>query len=416
MTPTKTQPTLSHPSTRKRAASLSPTSLSKQVIFLEERYNALKGDYDKLRNKYFDDIKHWKQWKAADVIRREEKKKKREIRKGTTPLVEREHEQEREREQEWEDDGAAGIGIETVTLIPPSQESLCSASGSQGGSQRVTRSQTKKRKADDDYQSEHQMVAETVLPLKRAMPSTHPTEVHSDWMPTDLLAIESQVDFIPPPPSQKRRVTRTPAVQNSPRAPAHSRAETPTPISIPPLDQTPRGNASGSKRRMTPAARVTPWLGGPTKQLTRTSLKPTMADPDHDPFNDEEDDNISPMKADSSTMLIPGVKTPLIRDRGEGPNSSLRRSILARNMSTDVGDRSRGRDSASPAPSTVGKRGLDMTGMSPAQIAHERKKISKMTPAEKKVLYADYKGKGRYLRPDEVHVFPFLSYDLNANS
>jgi hypothetical protein len=78
-------------------------------------------------------------------------------------------------------------------------------------------------------------------------------------------------------------------------------------------------------------------------------------------------------------------------------------------MSTDVGDRSRSRerDSVSPGFSGGGmdsakKRGLDMTGLSPAQIAQERKRLSKMTPAEKKAVYAEYKGKGRYIRPEEM--------------
>jgi hypothetical protein len=320
------------------------------------------------------------------------------MRKATTPLV----------DHERGGDDAVGNGMETVTLIPPSQESLGDASASQGGSQRVTRSQAKKRKVEDEDQSEQQRVAETVFPLPRITTNIHLPETRSDWMPADVPTIESQSDFIPPPPSQKRRITRTSAIQDPPRAPAHTRAETPTPISIPRMDQTPRPNASSAKGRVTPAARVTPWLGGSSKPLVRTSSKPTMADPDHDPFNDDEDDHISPMKSDSLKALLSGVKTPLIRDRGEGPSSSLRRTLLARNMSTDVGDRSRMRDSASPAPTTsdsARKRGLDMTGLSPAQIAQERKKLSKMTPTERKVLYADYKGKGRYLRPDEVYVY-----------
>jgi hypothetical protein len=76
---------------------------------------------------------------------------------------------------------------------------------------------------------------------------------------------------------------------------------------------------------------------------------------------------------------------------------------------TELGERSR-RDSASPAPSNGSstdsplKRGLDMSDLTPEQVAKERKRIAKMTPAERKVLYAEYKGKGRYLRPDEVYV------------
>jgi hypothetical protein len=288
--------------------------------------------------------------------------------------------------------------METVTLIPPSQESA-SGSASQGGSQRVTRSQAKKRKVDERSDFE---VAETMLPAREPkMPS-----INSSWMPEEP---ESQSlpkqDFIPPPPSQKRRITRTPIVPPVPAA----RSQTPAPA---PSAQYRTPQANLSKRKVTPAARVTPWLGGTgtgtgTKLLARTSSKPAMADTEYDPFDDQNED-ASPMKAgEPSTALIPGVKTPLIRDRGEGPASSLRRTLLARNMSTtEPGDRSRSRDSASPAPSAGStdspRKRLDMTGLTPQQVAQERKKISKMTPAEKKVLYAEYKGKGRYLRPDEV--------------
>jgi hypothetical protein len=274
-----------------------------------------------------------------------------------------------------------------VTLVPPSQES---ASASQGGSQRVTRSQAKKRRVDDRSDIEEQRVAETIFPAP-VIPS-----LNSDWMPEEP---ESQSlpkqTFVPPPPSQKRRVTRTPVVP-----PADTRSETPTA-----QHKTPQVNSTARR-----GVRVTPWLGGSsTKPLARTSSKPAMADNEYDPFNDEAE--VSPMKGgEASTALIPGVKTPLIRDRGEGPTSSLRRTILARKMSTtDPRERSR-RDSASPAPSNGSstdsplKRGLDMSDLTPEQVAKERKRISKMTPAERKVLYAEYKGKGRYLRPDEVYV------------
>jgi hypothetical protein len=343
---------------------------------VEDRYNTLKAEYDKLRGKYREDIKHWQEWKAADTARKEEKRKKKEIKKSTP------RENQADEEGGHEEQGVER-GMETVTLVPPSQES---ASASQGGSQRVTRSQAKKRKAGD--LDEHR-VTETILPSP-VMPS-----LNSDWMPEEP---ESQSlpeqTFIPPPPSQKRRITRPPVIP-----PAPARTETPTP-----QHKTPQ--VSTTARR---GVRVTPWLGGSGKPLVRTSSKPAMADQEYDPFNDEAE--ISPMKGgEPSATLVPGVKTPLIRDRGEGPSSSLRRKILARNMSTtEPGERSR-RDSASPAPSNGSstdsplKRGLDMSDLTPQQVAKERKRISKMTPAEKKVLYAEYKGKGRYLRPDEVYV------------
>jgi hypothetical protein len=346
---------------------------------VEDRYNTLKAEYDKLRGKYREDIKHWQEWKAADTARKEEKKKKKEMKKSTpreNPDGEIEHEEQ-----------GVERGMETVTLVPPSQES---ASASQCGSQRVTRSQAKKRKADDRSDFEGNRVAETIFPAP-VIPS-----LNSDWMPEEP---ESQSlpkqPFIPPPPSQKRRITRTSVVP-----PAPTRSETPT-------AQHKTLQVNSTARR---GVRVTPWLGGSsTKPLARTSSKPAMADNDYDPFDDKAE--VSPMKgSEASTTLVPGVKTPLIRDRGEVPSSSLRRTILARKMSTtEPGERSR-RDSASPAPSNGSstdsplKRGLDMSDLTPEQVAKERKRISKMTPAEKKVLYAEYKGKGRYLRPDEVYV------------
>jgi hypothetical protein len=63
---------------------------------------------------------------------------------------------------------------------------------------------------------------------------------------------------------------------------------------------------------------------------------------------------------------------------------------------------SRARISVSPAAEMVKRRRLDMEGMSPAEKAQERKRLNKMTPAEKREMYSEYKGKGRYLPPDEV--------------
>jgi hypothetical protein len=350
---------------------------------VEDRYNTLKAEYDKLRGKYREDIKHWQEWKAADTARKEEKKKKKEMKKST-PRGNADGEVDLGGKG---DDDGHGQGMETVTLVPPSQES---ASASQGGSQRVTRSQAKKRKADDRSDFEGNRVAETMFPAP-VIPS-----LNSDWMPEEpeSQSLPKQI-FIQPPPSQKRRITRIPLIP-----PVVTRTETTTP-----QYKTPQVNSTARR-----GVRVTPWLGGSsTKPLARTSSKPAMADTDFDPFNDEAE--VSPMKGgEASTTLVPGVKTPLIRDRGEAPSSSLRRTILARKMSTaELGERSR-RDSASPAPSNGSstdsplKRGLDMSDLTPEQVAKERKRISKLTPAEKKLYYAEYKGKGRYLRPDEVYV------------
>lgn len=417
-TPTKSQSKPSHPPStkRKRAASLSPTSLAKRCTILEDRHALLKAEYDKLRSKYQDDIKHWKEWKAADTARREDKKKRKERRKTTATPAEGD-------EVEKGKGGAEEVG--TVTLVPPSQEQESDvtqgpgASQGDSGSQRVTRSQAKKRKAEDEGGS-----SQTREPRGQALAKAVTGDIggHADAFDTDLEPPIWPQETVPPfPPSQKRRIMRNaPTPLPLPPAASRLRSETPTPQAQAhaQVDKTPtvRPSVSENRKRPTPAARITPWLGASTKPISRPSSKPALADSDYDPF--ANDDHDSQVRTGAEPVgLIPGIKTPLVRDRGgggtgtggDGPASSLRRTLLARNMSTDVGDRSksRERDSVSPRLSGGGmdsakKRGLDMTGLSPAQIAQERKRLSKMTPAEKKAVYAEYKGKGRYIRPEEM--------------
>jgi hypothetical protein len=43
-----------------------------------------------------------------------------------------------------------------------------------------------------------------------------------------------------------------------------------------------------------------------------------------------------------------------------------------------------------------------MEGLSPAEKAIQLKKLSKLPASEKREVYAQYKGKGRYLPPEQV--------------
>lgn len=380
-TPTRSGRTPSAPpsTVKKRSTPLSPSSLAKRCSMLEDRYNKLKLEYDRLRAKYQEDIKHWKDWKAQDAARREEKKKRKEQRSSRKQTV------------VTGGDGAsvAPSAEAPVELVPPSQESTTSqaptSSQEPNGSQRVTRSQTKKRQAEEERLASD--------------PGQEAEEEYIESGTTGIHVPKAPIDPTPmPPPSQNQRVTR------------HRRKQSPdgdvTPI--PParreqrVQTTPLSGPSGPVKKGTPAARVTPWLGSSTRP--RSNSRSTTADPD--PFDHEVEQISTPLKRYPSAALE-GSKTSLVRDRGEGPASSLRRNALLRTFSTDLQDAnnaetSRPRDSVSPVPDSVKKRRLDMEGLTPAQKAQERKRINKLTPSEKRLLYADYKGKGRYLPPDQL--------------
>lgn len=373
---------------------------------LEERHGLLKAEYDKLRTKYQEDIKHWKEWKAIDAARREEKKKRKEQRssrsRGPTDASNSNPNQKADATS-TPIPAPAIVVDEMTTLVPPSQESTASqnegptASQEPSGSQRVTRSQAKKRKAEDGRVSDD--------------PPHHahtPVHQHLQRREQDDVAPREVVPM--PPPSQKRRSTRTAAVGRV------NKDETPTPRMARQQTRTTAVPASETRKKVTPAARVTAWLGTDPKPRSTTAVAAVMADVSQDPFDIDinVDQNRTPLKRYPS---IPYEgKTPLVRDRGEGPGpghdqgSSLRRTALHRTFSTveaagtmgETPETSRARVSVSPAPDSVKKRRLDMEGLSPAEKARERKRLNKMTPAEKRELYAGYKGKGRYLPPDEV--------------
>lgn len=400
ITPVKSQKTPTAPAqpsstvktpTRSRATSLSPGSMTKRYAALEDRHKILKAEYDRLRSKYQDDIKHWKDWKALDTARKEEKRKRKEQKQqgsgrtaNNTPAA---AVVQPLNQADLDDDDA--MPPEEVSLVPLSQDSPSSsrptASQDQPGSQRVTRSQARKRKADEERAPSQP----EPLPAQQDVRDSH---LGQDGDAAERLPAPP-VEITPmPPPSQKRRPTREER---------ETRDDTPTPGA-----RGPGATTSEMKKRATPAARITPWLGSGPGGKTRTSA--STARHEVDPFDiDAHDREPSPLKRyPSSASYHDNGRTPLVRDRGEGPASSLRRAALTRTFSTDLAaiDTSRNRDSVSPdtESSAVKRRRLDMEGLSPAEKAQERKRLNKMTPAQRRAEYADYKGKGRYLPPDEV--------------
>ena len=367
---------------------------------LEERCGLFKTEYDKLRTKYQEDIKHWKEWKAIDTAKREKKQKRKEQRSSRSRG--RGHTDGSNRNP-VPDAGSTSMPTpavdEMTTLVPPSQESSNSqnqgptASQEPSGSQRVTRSQAKKRKAEDERISDDQ-------------PHQADTPMHIHLQRPEQQDIAPPREVVPmPPPSQKRRSTRATVMDRV------SRDETPTLRTTRQDTPTTTAPASETRRKVTPAARVTAWLGTDPKPRSTTAIAPAGV-VSQDPFDIDIDANQNPTPLKRYPSIPYEGKTPLVRDRGEGlgQGSSLRRTALHRTLSTveapwtreETPETSRARVSVSPAPDSVKKRRLDMEGMSPAEKAQERKRLNKMTPAEKRELYAGYKGKGRYLPPDEM--------------
>jgi hypothetical protein len=124
-----------------------------------------------------------------------------------------------------------------------------------------------------------------------------------------------------------------------------------------------------------------------------------------------------------NTNVPNSARAPLIRDRGEHSGlASLRKSALTKTISMESvrshaqnqnlnqnvshgGGRGRSETPTPDARANGGsavKHRLDMQGLSPAEKARELKKINKLPASEKRELYAAYKGKGRYLAPEDL--------------
>lgn len=140
--------------------------------------------------------------------------------------------------------------------------------------------------------------------------------------------------------------------------------------------RTPSGTGAALTRQ---ASRVTPWLGGST---SRTSLSSRKRPVQRDSFGSDSDD-------DAVASPAP-ARTPLVRDRtGTSMTSDgLRLQALKRSVLDDT---------AAPSP-----KKLDFEGLSAEERAAERRKLSRLSTAQRREVYAPYKGKGRYVAPEDV--------------
>lgn len=325
------------------------TSLARRFAYLEERHALLKAEYEKLRTKYSDDLKHWKEYKAVETARINLKKQRKAEKKGTrsktTALAEE-----------------AGIQVNTA------QELVAASDGSQSLAQQETvacyvqeptqvdniSSVTAGRSSQVSEGQHEEATPEIILPTRKPVPRTRSAST-------------------PPQPSQRPPAQAVRRVQDN--AVYGRDFATPT-----------------NGRSVLALGKVSPWLGqdgADPPSLSSTRSKRGIQNEDDDIFGD------GPAAASSTAT----VRTPLVRDRGATTtlrHSALRKTVSVMDASTsspDWGDISE---------STKKRKHTEIEAMSPAQKAAELKRLSKMTGKEKREYYAEYKGKGRYLPPEEV--------------
>jgi len=172
-----------------------------------------------------------------------------------------------------------------------------------------------------------------------------------------------------------------------------------------------RGLATtASEPRSRQPARVTPWLGTTTRKVSGESSSSTSKKR-RTSFSDDDDDDPD-LSIRQSTSV--GVRTPLVRDRTGESALNLRRAALQRSV-TSVPPAQE--TTASVAPTTPEtddrKRKLDLENLSPAERAAHRKKLSRLSTAERREMYAPYKGKGRYVAPEDVQRTVADEYEID---
>lgn len=290
--------------------------MAKQYAHLEKQHIALKAAFDRLRTKYQNDLKHWKEYRAVDLARKEARQRRRDERRSTAaPVV----------EQNQSD--ASRSSTDPPSLARETPKPISNEAGNQ----------LLKRTSFDSDQDERSQ--------KRSKPNTPDAEGVSE----QAVADDSTSDRLAPSASH-----RTPA-----RLPTTSIHSTPS------LSRQP--------------SRVTPWLGAKESGSKHAAQ--------FDAFDsDGEESATTPVR----------VRNPLVRDRTG--DTSLRRSTLVRVATANV-------DSPVAGPSTPGstsKRPLDFEHLTPAERAAERKRLSRLPTSERRQLYAAYKGKGRYIAPDDL--------------
>ncbi|OCF44665.1 hypothetical protein I317_01552 [Kwoniella heveanensis CBS 569] len=416
LTPTKAKPKgypslLASPSSR-----TSPThELQRQVACLEadlaqlrnayahlyDTHQVLKKAHFLLRDTHKADIEHMKEYKKAQLAREEARKKRREEKKARAAREGR------------------SVSVSASAAPPLSTSGQNDAAGDGLTSSGAT------VMADDGAMFDQVLVEESEsLPkiVKRnntqsGLPSSGKRQARKD---------ESDQSIRHEGATQLASPSRPPRRPQSDSEPPHLTSTNH------PAFSTPSALRNERRRAVIQPAHVTPWLGG-SDRLPSTSSNRRLAasrSRDLDMARDEEVFASPPEQMPTPTV----ARTPLVRDRGVGGDvTSLRQMVMQKTMmqevetplkaATSTSQRHRhhseaapGSSTHTPASSSSKKRkimDIDMEGLTPDQKAVKRKMLAQMPVSDRRELYKDYKGKGRYVRPEEVHTSVREEYEID---
>ncbi|WVF72953.1 hypothetical protein IAT40_007771 [Kwoniella sp. CBS 6097] len=402
--------------------------LEAQYAHLLETHQCLKATYDKLRDVHEKDIEHMKEYRKAQLAKEDEHKKKRAEKKARALR-----------------EGRSVSG----SAAPPCSTSVPTATNQAGaGAEELTSSGDtvmvdRGRIADDILVEESESlpkIAGRSTP-QTAGTSTKRSERSESTQDKGDEGNRSEKVFQPTSlvqaPTPRRR--QSDSGQPPPHSPYSVRAET---------SSTPGTRQSERKRAVVQPVHVTPWLGG-SDRLASTNSKRRLAASRSRDLDLARDEEIFASPPDL-LMSTPTVnRTPLVRDRGGGGEvASLRKMVMQKTVAHEVEtpirfastpisrrEQREQRDlNATPGPSThtpsnSGSRthnttasssskkrrvtDIDMEGLTPDEKAVKRKMLAKMPASERRELYKDYKGKGRYVRPEEVHTSVREEYEID---
>jgi hypothetical protein len=369
--------------------------LARKYVHLEERNASLRAEMDRLRKKHEEDHRHWKEYKRVEEARQERKKERRRVKKEKSATASLSGQTGGDRQvrpnfvlvEESEESGRKGEpqepGLMSAVTHPRAQVSIPVQVQIPQALSTPTASQTAEgegvEEEDVEYRSQDDRLS---LSVRQTQPASHAPTV----VPTPVPAPEA--------------VGKS---QTAPRHPGVGQDEASARRVMPPrralhdgiyAAQTPQQGMASTVKTPAQASRTTAWLGSTSK------VRDSIPQRNPDPFDEELESPFTRSRSSTSTGLL--TRTPLVRDRG--PADSLRRTALEKTVKpsttiTPVRE-------VSPSVSTVAgssKRKLaNLEGLSPAEKAAQLKRLSKLPASEKREIYAQYKGKGRYLAPEEV--------------
>ncbi|WRT70182.1 uncharacterized protein IL334_007176 [Kwoniella shivajii] len=475
MTPTKPvsckpfTPLFTSPSSHAQAAS--PSSVARQHSHLQAAYThlqkthkSLKNQYDNLRKIHQEDIDHMKRYQASQIERKKKKEERKSKKKDERSLS----------NSQFGGEGSvlsSGTTVHNETkvglVLVEESESVPKSRKKSNRSQQAEKHIVRKMGDEEEYMAyaEHDQSAEIEEGVWRVDPDMTSEElvkaINLFQLPQLVNHSRSNVDSsrnIPNSIPQAAlatqitdgRQTETDTISqqqtrsSTRNAKAVERGDNAAPAVPQPQTSlsTPRPLPAQSKRFIQPA-HVTPWLGITSGTPASSSKDRRKLGPTRSRVLDlnDEDDFASPP---DETYTPTSAKTPLIRDRlgktsAVGGGDSLRKMLMKhaypqneyhRTPAPLVGQRSGTsvelnasmavqNTLSTPTGTSMRKRkiaDLETGGLTPAEKATKLKKLAKMPASEKRELYASYKGKGRYVRPEEVNTSVREEFEIDPSA